>query len=103
MTVIPKVRQQGTMGSTLVDGDPVDVHGVHVQPVSTAEGEDHTSASATYKIIGTGDWPGGSTAQITVTTGRVAGEYDQEGPARYHGYAPHNEHYVVFATLRSEV
>lgn len=102
VTVHPYVEKRTDLGRDYSYGDPVTVERVAIQPVSVGEGEDQSSASGTYTVIGSGMWPGTSRSRVTVVTGPHPGEYDQQGPAKHHGMSPRTSHYVVRITLRSE-
>lgn len=102
--VTPKVTVRGSLGSEQVDGEPVTVPRVAVQPTMIEEDltSEGTSAASTYRLIGRGAWPGGPLSKVEVVSGPHLGTYDQDGPARVYGMSPRTAHYDVLLRRRGE-
>lgn len=66
VTVTPQIKMiDGIGGSKYVDGNPVTVPRVMVQPVTTAElAEMGLQPVTTFRVIGRGPWPGGSRSRV---------------------------------------
>lgn len=101
VTVTPRERVQGSLGTTVVDGEPVTLRRVTVQSVSSSEVRDMgLTTEVVYKVIGTGSWPGGPLSRVSVDVGPHPGEYDQQGEAVYHNMNPRTAHWVVRISRR---
>lgn len=109
VTVTPKVKGEGDYGTRLVDGAPVRVDRVAVQPArGAAMSENETAYAAGDQVrvdlivFGRGRWPGGPHSTVRVETGPYAGLlFDQNGLPEMHARSRATAHYQVALTLRS--
>lgn len=101
VVVTPKLKVLNRYNDyDLVDGIPVTVSGVSVQPVarrtlnSLGNG---TQVNSTHRIIGRGPWPGGVHSTIEYD-GRV---WDQSGEAEVHNTGWRTHHFTVLIRAQS--
>lgn len=107
VTVYPKVKTLSRYNSwDVVDGEPVVMHRVAVQPMGASptkpvsedvETDIADQIRTNLRVIGVGTWPGGPNSRVVVD-GR---DWDQKGEASVFTMSPRTAHWMVILQSRS--